>query len=60
MVLFPMTNEELKAAIEQTKEKIWDLRRRVDSAGNPAEKHALKRQLKELQILQLWHLDQLG
>ena len=55
-----MTDKELKAAIHQTKEKIWDIRRRVESASAPAEKRVLKQQLKELQYLQLWHLDQLG
>lgn len=55
-----MTAEELKAAIEQTKEKIWEIRRKVESASDPAERRALKRRLKEMQVLQLWHLDQLG
>jgi len=46
-----VTTEELKEAIEQTKEKIWEIRRQVESASDPAERRAFKRQLKELQYL---------
>jgi len=55
-----MTPDELKVAIEQTKDKIWELRSWLETASSPEEKRRLKRQLKELQYLQLWHLDKLG
>lgn len=55
-----MTPEEINLAIEITKEKIWEIRSRLEKATSVKEKQELKKRLKELQILQLWHLDQLG
>jgi len=55
-----MTSEELCVTIEQTMARLNDLRVRIRSANDPVEKRRLKKQFRELQILQNWHLDQLG
>lgn len=55
-----MTPEELEVAIESTRVKIHELRQQIEATKDLEERHRLKRQLNELQILQLWHLDQLG
>jgi len=55
-----VTPEELKVAIESTKARIYELKRQIEATEDPKEKRWLKCRLKELQYLQLWHLDQLG
>lgn len=55
-----MTPEELRQAIDQTKAKIYALKKQIQEDPDPRGKRILQRQLKELQYLQLWHLDQLG
>jgi len=47
-------------AIEKTKTQIYALKQKIEQTPDPQERRRLKRQLKELQYLQLWHLDQLG
>jgi hypothetical protein len=48
---------ELSAAIQDTKQKIDHLKQQIEVA-DPMGKRQLQRQLKELQILQLWQLSQ--
>jgi hypothetical protein len=53
-----MMRQELEAAILRTKRQIDHLKQQIEAAAsNDAAR--LRRQLKELQILQLWHLSQL-
>lgn len=47
-------------AIEQTRNQIYKLKQQIEETIALREKHWLKRQLKELQYLQLWQLDQVG
>lgn len=54
-----MTNAELQQAITNTAEEIWELQQQIEHASDPREQKKLMRKLKELQYLQLWHLDQL-
>jgi len=56
----PMIPTDLQAAIERTKAQIYQVKQQIEGATDPQEKQRLKRCLKELQHLQLWHLDQLG
>lgn len=53
-----MTPFKLKAAIERTKKEIYLLKEQVEQTTDPKEKRHLRRWLKELQFLQLWHLGQ--
>lgn len=55
-----LTGKELQEAIENTKRKIEDLKDLLAQTADPSEIRWLKRQIKELQILQFWHIDQLG
>lgn len=55
-----MTHKELQKAIAMTKEQIYQLKQQIDQTPDPQEKTQLKRRLKELQYLQLWHPNQLG
>lgn len=55
-----MDEKELQVAIDQTKAQIYQLKQKIEEAPDPQEKSRLKRRLKELQYLQLWHLDKLG
>lgn len=55
-----MEYAELQAAIEHTKVQIHEVKGLLARATDPSEKHRLKRQLRELQHLQLWRLNQLG
>jgi uncharacterized protein YpiB (UPF0302 family) len=54
-----MTLEELQSAIVLTKQQIDELKQQIEEAVDFKAKRRLSRQLKELQYLQLWHLDQL-
>jgi len=51
-----VTLEELQSAIILTKQNIEVLKQQIEEIKA---KRSLSRQLKELQYLQLWHLDQL-
>lgn len=53
-----MTDINLHEAIDQTKSQIYTLKQQIEQTPDPQEKSRLKRRLKELQYLQLWHLDQ--
>lgn len=55
-----MDEKELQVAIDQTKTQIYQLKQQIEEAPDPQEKSRLQRILKELQYLQLWHMDQLG
>ncbi len=55
----PLTREELQAAIDHTKEQIYQIKQLIIVTTDHREKRRLKRRLKELQYLQLWHIDQL-
>lgn len=55
-----LTPEELRKAIDTTKGKIVETKALLSLASNSTEIRRLKRQLKELQLLQLWHMDQMG
>lgn len=55
-----MNENELRTAIDQTKRQIYGLKQQIDETSDLQEKCQLQRRLKELQYLQLWHLDQLG
>ena len=54
-----MTRDELQEAIAATLDKIMKLKEQISQATDPREKKQLKRQLRELQYLQLWHIGQL-
>jgi len=55
-----MTTDELREAIERTTEKIYELKRQIKETTDARDKLKLQRRLKELQYLQLWHMDLLG
>lgn len=55
-----MTREELYTAVEQTMARLNELRVQIRATEDLREKKKLKRQFKELQVLQNWQLDQLG
>ncbi|TEB13336.1 hypothetical protein [Pelotomaculum propionicicum] len=54
-----LAREELQEAITRTLEEIVKLKQQIAQAADPKEKRRLKRKKKELQYLQLWHIDQL-
>jgi hypothetical protein len=54
-----MTPEELQASINTTKQQIEQLKLQIEESADSKERHRLILKLKELQILQLWHIDQL-
>lgn len=54
-----MTPEELDKAIHETKQEIYEVREQLEQTTNPREERMLIARLKELQYLQLWHIDQL-
>ncbi len=53
-----MNHLELQEAIEKTLEGIQALKQQIEKASDPREEKRLKRKLKELQYLQLWHIEQ--
>jgi len=55
-----MTEQELREAIDRTKVEIYKIKNQLKSSTDPRKQKHLKARLKELQYLQLWHLDQLG
>ncbi|HOV79343.1 MAG TPA: hypothetical protein PK728_04495 [Bacillota bacterium] len=54
-----MTRQELQAAITRTLEEIEQVKRQIETAADEREKRRLVRRKRELQYLQLWHIDQL-
>lgn len=54
-----MTREELQEAITRTKAEIEEVKQQIAQAADPREKRRLIRRKRELQYLQLWHIDQL-
>lgn len=54
-----MTVQELTEATKHTRDKIWEVKRRLKATCDLKERRALEQRLKELQNLQLWQLDQL-
>lgn len=55
-----MLIEELKEVISHTKSQIYAIKHQIAETTNPTEKRRLQHQLKKLQYLQLWNIDQLG
>lgn len=54
-----MTCNELQAAITRTLAEIEEVKQQIAQAADPQEERRLIRKKRELQYLQLWHLDQL-
>lgn len=51
-----MKKQELERAIQDTKIKIEEVKIDIEKSQDAKEIHRLEKQLKELQVLQLWHL----
>lgn len=54
-----MTRDELQEAIARTLAEIEEVKQQIAQAADPREKRRLNRRKRELQYLQLWHIDQL-
>jgi len=54
-----MDKEELREAIKATLTAIEAVKQELEATTDPARMQVLKRRKKELQYLQLWHLEQL-
>jgi hypothetical protein len=52
-----MNRRELEQAMERTLNEIEDVKRRIATTTDPQERQQLIRKKKELQYLQLWHMD---
>ena len=52
-----MTADELRKSIERTNDQICELKRQIKVETYIRKKIKLRRQLIELQYLQLWHID---
>lgn len=55
-----MTREELKQAIKNTKQEICRVKEQLSLVTNPREEKKLLAKLKELQVRQIWYMDQFG
>lgn len=55
-----MNEQELRQAIKQTKQEIYLIKEQMASIKEPEAIKHLKRQLRELQNKQLWHIGKLG
>lgn len=53
-----MTFDEIQEAITHTIAEIKDVKKELFQTTDSRERRRLKRRLKELQYLQLWHIDQ--
>ena len=58
-MLFMMRKEELKIELEINKSSIYGLNEKLEQVSNFKEEKKLLTELKELQIKQMWLLDQL-
>ena len=54
-----MMKEELERIVETTKLEIYQLKEQLDQVTDPREEKELLVKLKELQIKQMWCMDQL-
>jgi hypothetical protein len=54
-----MTREELLKSIEETRQEIYQVKGQLDQVTDPQEEKQLLVRLKELQIRQIWHMDQI-
>lgn len=54
-----MKQVEIRTAIEITKQEIYEIMQQIEGTHDSKEKHVLEKRLKEIQYLQLWHIDQL-
>ncbi len=54
-----MMKEELERIVETTKLEIYQLKEQMDQVTDPREEKELLVKLKELQIKQMWCMDQL-
>lgn len=55
-----MNRNELEKEIEETRLQITEIKAKLDLTLDPKKEKRLEKKLKELQIHQLWLLDQLG
>lgn len=55
-----MNRNELEKEIEETRLQIFGIKAKLDLTRDPKVEKRLEKKLKELQIHQLWLLDQLG
>ena len=56
-IVFDMIIEELLKAVEETKCEIEKVKQELETCTDLRQEGMLERRLKELQYLQLWHLD---
>ena len=54
-----MNREELEVAIERTLDEIMQIKKEIDETDDLPKRKRLIQRKKELQYLQLWHIDQL-
>jgi len=54
-----MNREELQQAITATLEEIEHIKHEIDEAADPQEEKKLIQRKRELQYLQLWHIEQM-
>jgi hypothetical protein len=52
-----MNRNELFEAIEDTKQEIYQVKEQLEQTTDPREEKNLLARLKELQYLQLWHIE---
>lgn len=55
-----MNEQELRKAIDQTREEIYRLKRQIEVTNDPKALLQLKRKLKELRFKQFRQIDELG
>jgi len=54
-----MNREELEVVIERTLDEIMQIKKEIDETDDLPKRKRLIQRKKELQYLQLWHIDQL-
>jgi tmRNA-binding protein len=57
---YTMTCEELQEAINRTKAEIEEVKQQIAQAADPREKRRLILRKRELQYMQMWHIEQLN
>jgi hypothetical protein len=55
-----LTRDELIYSVEETRLQIYRVRNELNEISDSRQRKQLQRKLKELQIRQLWNLEQLG
>lgn len=56
--MIPVTREELQEAYTRTLAEIVRIKEQIEASADPREKRRLLLRKRELQYLQLWHMDQ--